>query len=76
MTKQWEKYREIIIAEYKGQNKPLHEVQRVMKQRYGFRASYVWIHFPLHGAAFGFLTPTGVDARATTMLPWPQDIPD
>ncbi|KAK3898912.1 hypothetical protein C8A05DRAFT_37479 [Staphylotrichum tortipilum] len=39
MTKQWEKYREIIIAEYKGQNKPLHEVQRVMKQRYGFRAS-------------------------------------
>jgi hypothetical protein len=41
MTKQWEKYRDIIIAEYKSQNKPLHEVQRVMKERYGFRASYV-----------------------------------
>jgi hypothetical protein len=41
MTKQWDKYREAIIAEYKGQNKPLHEVQRVMMQKYGFRASYV-----------------------------------
>ncbi|KAK4043146.1 hypothetical protein C8A01DRAFT_43928 [Parachaetomium inaequale] len=39
MTKQWDKYREIIIAEYKDQNKPLHEVQRFMMQRYGFRAS-------------------------------------
>lgn len=41
MTKQWDKYREVIIAEYKDQNKPLHEVQRVMMQKYGFRASYV-----------------------------------
>jgi hypothetical protein len=41
MTKQWDKYREAIIAEYKDQNKPLHEVQRVMMQKYGFRASYV-----------------------------------
>ncbi|KAK4235477.1 hypothetical protein C8A03DRAFT_17795 [Achaetomium macrosporum] len=39
MTKQWDKYREIIIAEYKDQNKPLHEVQRVMMEKYGFRAS-------------------------------------
>ncbi|KAK4150886.1 hypothetical protein C8A00DRAFT_17643 [Chaetomidium leptoderma] len=39
MTKQWEKYRETIIAEYKDLNKPLHEVRRVMMQRYGFRAS-------------------------------------
>jgi len=39
MTKQWDKYREVIIAEYKDQNKPLHEVQRFMKQKYGFRAS-------------------------------------
>ncbi|KXX83476.1 hypothetical protein MMYC01_200018 [Madurella mycetomatis] len=39
MTKQWEKYREVIIAEYKGQNKPLHEVQRIMRERYGFKAS-------------------------------------
>jgi hypothetical protein len=41
MTKQWEKYRDIIIAEYKGKNKPLHKVKQVMEQRYGFRASYV-----------------------------------
>jgi hypothetical protein len=41
MTKQWEKYRAIIIDEYKGQNQPLHKVQQVMEQRYGFRASYV-----------------------------------
>lgn len=46
MTKQWEKYREVIIAEYKGQNKPLHEVQRIMRERYGFKASYVK-HFSL-----------------------------
>ncbi|KAL2264862.1 hypothetical protein VTJ83DRAFT_7372 [Remersonia thermophila] len=39
MTKQWDKYREIIVAEYKHNNKPLREVQRVMLQRYGFRAS-------------------------------------
>ncbi|KAK4111402.1 hypothetical protein N656DRAFT_160538 [Canariomyces notabilis] len=39
MTKQWERYREIIIAEYKGQNKPLHAVQRIMKEKYGFKAS-------------------------------------
>jgi hypothetical protein len=41
MTKQWDKYRDIIVAEYKHLNKPLREVQRVMLQRYGFRASYV-----------------------------------
>ncbi len=41
MTKQWNKYREIIIAEYKDQNKPLHEVQRIMLEKYGFWASYV-----------------------------------
>lgn len=44
MTKQWDKYREIIIAEYKENNKPLHEVQRFMQERFGFRASYVWPH--------------------------------
>ncbi|KAK4128491.1 hypothetical protein N657DRAFT_638969 [Parathielavia appendiculata] len=52
MTKQWDKYREIIIAEYKDQNKPLHEVQRSMVQKYGFRASYVsfpsWSPSPAH----------------------------
>jgi len=41
MTKQWDKYREVIIAEYKDHNKPLHEVQRFMMQKHGFRASYV-----------------------------------
>ncbi|KAL2197786.1 hypothetical protein P885DRAFT_76493 [Corynascus similis CBS 632.67] len=39
MTKQWDKYREVIIAEYKDHNKPLHEVQRFMMQKHGFRAS-------------------------------------
>ncbi|KAH6618097.1 Clr5 domain-containing protein [Chaetomium sp. MPI-SDFR-AT-0129] len=39
MTKQWDKYRGVITAEYKDQNKPLHEVQRFMAQKYGFRAS-------------------------------------
>ena len=43
MTKQWNKYREIIVAEYKDQNKPLHEVQRIMLEKYGFWASYVWL---------------------------------
>ncbi|KAL2256857.1 hypothetical protein VTK26DRAFT_1022 [Humicola hyalothermophila] len=39
MTKQWDKYREVIIAEYKDQNRPLHEVRRMMMEKYGFRAS-------------------------------------
>ncbi|KAK3303509.1 Clr5 domain-containing protein [Chaetomium strumarium] len=49
MTKQWDKYREIIIAEYKDHNKPLREVQRVMLEKYGFRASFpivTWFFFP------------------------------
>ncbi|KAL2166384.1 hypothetical protein VTG60DRAFT_2813 [Thermothelomyces hinnuleus] len=48
MTKQWEKYREIIIAEYKEENKPLHEVQRVMMERYGFRASSRFNRWGIH----------------------------
>ncbi|KAL2150719.1 hypothetical protein VTH82DRAFT_7282 [Thermothelomyces myriococcoides] len=39
MTKQWDKFREIIIAEYRDQNKPLHEVRRLMMEKHGFRAS-------------------------------------
>ncbi|KAK4166498.1 Clr5 domain-containing protein [Cladorrhinum sp. PSN259] len=39
MTKPWDEYREIIIAEYKDQNKPLHVVQRTMEEKYGFKAS-------------------------------------
>ncbi|KAK4105223.1 hypothetical protein N658DRAFT_111594 [Parathielavia hyrcaniae] len=39
MTKQWDKYREIIVAEYKDRNKPLHEVRRSMAQKYNFQAS-------------------------------------
>ncbi|KAL2161981.1 hypothetical protein VTH06DRAFT_7766 [Thermothelomyces fergusii] len=39
MTKQWDKYREVIIAEYRDQNKPLHEVRRFMMEKHGFRAS-------------------------------------
>ncbi|KAK4134915.1 hypothetical protein BT67DRAFT_345794, partial [Trichocladium antarcticum] len=39
MTKPWDKYRGIIVDEYKDQNRPLHEVQRIMRERYGFKAS-------------------------------------
>ncbi|KAK0742292.1 Clr5 domain-containing protein [Apiosordaria backusii] len=39
MTKAWEQYREVIIAEYRDNKKPLHEVQRLMKERYRFIAS-------------------------------------
>lgn len=41
MTKLWDKYRTVIIAEYKEQNKPLREVQRIMREKHGFKASYV-----------------------------------
>ncbi|KAK4201067.1 Clr5 domain-containing protein [Triangularia verruculosa] len=39
MTKPWEQFREVIIAEYRDNKKPLHEVQRLMGERYGFKAS-------------------------------------
>jgi hypothetical protein len=39
MTKPWNKYRDIIVAEYKHKNKPLHEVQRIMLEEHGFWAS-------------------------------------
>lgn len=41
MTKPWEQYREIIIAEYRDNRKPLHEVKKLMEQQYRFKASYV-----------------------------------
>jgi hypothetical protein len=41
MTKAWEDYRDAIIGEYKNHNKPLHEVQRIMEEKYRFKASYV-----------------------------------
>ncbi|KAM7191599.1 Clr5 domain containing protein [Rhypophila sp. PSN 637] len=39
MTKQWNEYREVIIGQYKHQNRPLHEVQRIMEEKYKFKAS-------------------------------------
>ncbi|KAK5652715.1 hypothetical protein OQA88_9568 [Cercophora sp. LCS_1] len=39
MTKAWEDHKEAIIGEYKQRNKPLHEVQRIMEETHGFRAS-------------------------------------
>jgi len=51
MTKAWSAYREIIIDQYKNKNMPLHEVQRIMEEKYNFKAScvlprsYAW--FPL-----------------------------
>ena len=45
MTKQWNDYREVIIGQYKHQNKPLHEVRRIMEEKYKFKASCVT---PIH----------------------------
>ncbi|KAK3349424.1 Clr5 domain-containing protein [Lasiosphaeria hispida] len=39
MTKAWDDHREVIIGLYKEQNRPLHEVQRIMEEKHGFRAS-------------------------------------
>ncbi|KAK0639920.1 hypothetical protein B0T16DRAFT_423918 [Cercophora newfieldiana] len=39
MPKAWDDYKEIIIAEYKEHNRPLHEVRRILDERYGFKAS-------------------------------------
>ncbi|KAK0707564.1 Clr5 domain-containing protein [Lasiosphaeris hirsuta] len=39
MTKAWDDHREVIIGLYKEQNRPLHEVQRIMEERHNFRAS-------------------------------------
>ncbi|KAK1832367.1 Clr5 domain-containing protein [Podospora conica] len=39
MTKSWEEHKEVIIEQYKEHNKPLHEVQRFMEDRHGFKAS-------------------------------------
>ncbi|KAB5566877.1 Clr5 domain-containing protein [Coniochaeta sp. 2T2.1] len=39
MTKKWDEHRATIISLYKEQHKPLREVQRLMKEQYGFDAS-------------------------------------
>ncbi|KAK4454032.1 Clr5 domain-containing protein [Podospora aff. communis PSN243] len=39
MTKAWDDYKDAIIGEYKEHNKPLHEVQRIMEEKYRFKAS-------------------------------------
>jgi len=41
MTKAWDDHKEVIIGEYKDNNKPLHEVQRIMEERFRFKASCV-----------------------------------
>jgi hypothetical protein len=63
MTKSWEEHKETIIFQYKEHNKPLHEVQRFMEDRHGFKASFVLPlpspfsrHFPIHHQA-AFLPP-------------------
>jgi len=40
MRKPWDDHKELIIVEYKENNKSLHEVRRIMEQRYGFKARY------------------------------------
>ncbi|KAK1759489.1 Clr5 domain-containing protein [Echria macrotheca] len=39
MTKAWDEHKTVIIAEYKDSGKPLHEVRRIMEDRYKFKAS-------------------------------------
>lgn len=39
MTKAWDDHKDAIIDQYKDHNKPLHEVQRIMEERYRFKAS-------------------------------------
>ncbi|KAK3316165.1 Clr5 domain-containing protein [Apodospora peruviana] len=39
MTKAWDEHRGKIVGFYKEQNKPLHEVQRIMEKEYRFTAS-------------------------------------
>jgi hypothetical protein len=41
MTKKWDDHKAIIVSLYREQNKPLHEVQMIMKRDYGFNASWV-----------------------------------
>lgn len=39
MTKRWKEHSEVIKKLYRNENKPLHEVQRIMEQQYNFKAS-------------------------------------
>ncbi|KAK4190924.1 Clr5 domain-containing protein [Podospora australis] len=39
MTKDWEAYKQVILEEYKTQNRPLHEVRALMEEKYNFKAS-------------------------------------
>jgi len=41
MTKKWDSHKTSIISLYKAQNKSLNEVKQIMKDHYGFDASYV-----------------------------------
>ena len=64
MTKSWDEHREVIIAQYKEYNKPLHEVQRFMEDQHKFKASLV-LPFPLPFAtAFPFSSPTSLLGRS------------
>ncbi|KAL8358673.1 hypothetical protein RB601_009858 [Gaeumannomyces tritici] len=39
MTKTWDKHKPAIVALYKAENRPLHEVQAIMRERFNFEAS-------------------------------------
>ncbi|KLU88624.1 hypothetical protein MAPG_07609 [Magnaporthiopsis poae ATCC 64411] len=39
MTKTWEKHKAAIVTLYKAENRPLHEVQAIMRDRFNFEAS-------------------------------------
>ncbi|KAL8393144.1 hypothetical protein RB595_003079 [Gaeumannomyces hyphopodioides] len=39
MTKTWDKHKPAIVALYKAENRPLHEVQTIMRERFNFEAS-------------------------------------
>ncbi|KAK3682607.1 hypothetical protein B0T22DRAFT_444794 [Podospora appendiculata] len=54
MTKSWEDHKEVIVRQYKEQNKPLHVVRRFMEEQYRFKASNTTAKFGKLSAANEF----------------------
>lgn len=80
MTKSWEEHKETIITQYKENNKPLHEVQRFMEDRHGFKASFV-PPFPLshshrtsHSVCRGSLCVICVELNGRNTSPTPAEV--
>lgn len=67
MTKSWEEHKETIITQYKENNKPLHEVQRFMEDRHGFKASFV--------PPFSFPVLTALPHPSIPLPPLPHVVP-